>query len=310
MTSCGVAQAHGPVAPVASDYKATVATTPPGLDAKVIDGDQRMWLQVPPHQTVTVLDYRGNPYLRFTSAGVQVNQNSEMYDLNQTPAAAVPRAALEAGTPPDWHAASSEHAYDWHDGRLHALASVAITAGTAYVGGWRIPLQANGRRSALAGGVYRAEDPPIVWFWPIAVIVLAVLAGWRLHRADLNDRLARALSVTALAALIVAQAGQSLHGRPSVSPLQITALALVLGFAGWAGHRVIREQPGYLTYFAIACLALYEGLTMLPTLLDGFVLIALPAFLARSVTVACLGAGAGILVLVVDLALRPSRVAR
>jgi hypothetical protein len=79
----GSASAHGPVAPVALDYLARVASLPAGLDAKVVDGDQRMWLQVPAAQTVLVLDYAGAPYLRFSRAGIEVNQNSAMYYLNQ-----------------------------------------------------------------------------------------------------------------------------------------------------------------------------------------------------------------------------------
>ena len=55
------AAAHGPIAPVASSYLAKVATVPPGIDAKVIDGDQRMWFSVAPHLTVIVVDYRGAP---------------------------------------------------------------------------------------------------------------------------------------------------------------------------------------------------------------------------------------------------------
>ncbi|MBV9803987.1 MAG: hypothetical protein JO130_12375, partial [Solirubrobacterales bacterium] len=74
-----MAQAHGPVAPVASSYFAKALQVPPGLDAKVIDGDLRMWLRVPPQDTVVVLDYRGAPYLRFSNSGVAVNHNSAMY---------------------------------------------------------------------------------------------------------------------------------------------------------------------------------------------------------------------------------------
>src|SRR5437660_781868 len=43
----GVAEAHGPVAPVALDYLARVDRPPGGLVAKAVDGDQRMALQVP-----------------------------------------------------------------------------------------------------------------------------------------------------------------------------------------------------------------------------------------------------------------------
>jgi hypothetical protein len=71
------AQAHGPVAPVASSYLAKIGRAPAGLDARVVDGDQRMWLRVPSSETVVVVDYRGAPYLRFSAAGVEVNQNPE-----------------------------------------------------------------------------------------------------------------------------------------------------------------------------------------------------------------------------------------
>jgi hypothetical protein len=82
------AGAHGPIAPIASSYLAKPGQVPPGFDAKTVDGDQRMWLRVPSTQTVVVLDYRGAPYLRFSPSGVEVNHNSEMYYLNQTPVAA------------------------------------------------------------------------------------------------------------------------------------------------------------------------------------------------------------------------------
>ena len=59
--------AHGPVAPIASSYLARVGRVAAGIDAKVIDGDLRMWLRVVPSETVVVLDYRGAPYLRFSA---------------------------------------------------------------------------------------------------------------------------------------------------------------------------------------------------------------------------------------------------
>src|SRR5207302_1501103 len=47
--------------------------------------------------------------------------------------------------------------------------------------------------------------------------------------------------------------------------------------------------------------------TLLGTLVDGFVLMVLPAFVARAATVVCLGAGAGLLLLAFRLAERPDR---
>ena len=40
------AGAHGLVAPIASSYLARVSRVAAGLEAKVADGDQRMWLRV------------------------------------------------------------------------------------------------------------------------------------------------------------------------------------------------------------------------------------------------------------------------
>ncbi|HEV3054406.1 MAG TPA: hypothetical protein VGX45_07110, partial [Solirubrobacteraceae bacterium] len=173
------AAAHGPVAPVATAYLARITGVPAGLQAKVVDGYVRMWLRASPNTTVIVLDYRGAPYLRFTGAGVQVNENSSMYYLNQTPVAATPPADLSAHTPPSWHSASGGHAYEWHDGRLQALASVALAPGTNYVGKWSIPMLVGGQRTVITGTLWHRNDPSFVWFWPMIVLLACVIAAWR-----------------------------------------------------------------------------------------------------------------------------------
>ena len=144
LTFPGVAAAHGPIAPAASSYFAKVLGLPPGLRAKVVDGDLRMWLSVPASKSLVVMDYRGAPYLRFSRAGVDVNRNSSMYYLNQTPISQTPPASLTASTRPNWYRVSSGHGYEWHDGRLHALASVALSPGVSFVGRWTIPLRIDG----------------------------------------------------------------------------------------------------------------------------------------------------------------------
>jgi hypothetical protein len=294
----GAAQAHGPVAPVASSYFAKVLEAPAGVDARVVDGDLRMWLRVPPSLTVVVLDYRGAPYLRFSRSGVEVNENSAMYYLNQTPVAATPPANLTASTPPSWHGVSVGHAYEWHDGRLHALAAIVLTPGVAFVGRWNVPLRVDGRPSSLNGGLWHADRPSIVWFWPIVVLVACVLAALRLRRPALDVLVTRVLASGALIAIVGAGLGLELHGRPAVSAIQLFELAAILAFVGWASWRTASRRAGPFTWFLIAAAAIWAGAELVTTLLDGFVLIALPAFLARAVTVACLGAGAALLLLV------------
>jgi hypothetical protein len=296
------ASAHGPIDPIASNYLARVGHTPPGLEAKVLDGDQRMWLRVPPATTVLVRDYQGAPYLRFSAAGVAVNLNSAMYYLNQTPVPLSAPANLTPSTPPHWDPVSGADSYSWHDGRLHALATVAIAPGATFVGHWRIPITVNGTAAAITGGLWHAAAPSIVWFWPILVLLACVLAAWRLHRPGLDRQVARGLGIAALIATAVAVTGRDLHGRPGVSVFALIELALVLAFVLWSLHRVLFGQPGYFTYLVVAVLALWQGAELIPTLLDGFVLAAEPAFLARAAAVLCLGTGLSLIVMVFRLA--------
>jgi hypothetical protein len=298
----GSAAAHGPVAPVATSYLARVSSVPAGIEAKVIDGYVRMWLRVPPSLTVVILDYNRAPYLRFSRSGVQVNLNSTMYYLNQTPVAETPPADLRPSTPPHWQSVSTGHDYEWHDGRLQALAAVALTPGTSYLGRWSVPLLLDGRRGAVTGGLWHADDPPLVWFWPIVVLLACVLASRRVRRPWLDGLVARLLAVAAVAAVAVAAIGRGLHGRPTVSIIQLIELGFVLSLVGWALFHVLTVRAGYFAYFVIAFVAVWEGLNLLPTLLHRYVLLALPAFLARGATVLCLGAGAGLLLLISRLA--------
>ncbi len=295
------AVAHGPVAPVALDYLARVAHVPAGLDAKVVDGDQRVWLRVNPGLTVVVLDYRGAPYLRFTRSGVQVNRNSVMRYLNETPLASMPPAGLGPLTPPVWRRVSGGHDYEWHDGRVHALAATALAAGASFVGAWSVPILVDGRRSSVTGGLWYTGPPSVLWFWPIAVLLLCVSAAWRLRRPRLDQWTARLLALADLASLAVAGFGRELHGRPAVSAFQLVELAVILTFAGWGLFRVLVQRPGAISYIAIAIAALWEGLGMVPTLLHGFVLIAVPAFVARAATVSALGAGAGLFLMAIRI---------
>ncbi len=295
------AEAHGPIAPIAGDYLARVGELPAGLRAQVIDGDQQLWLRVPVGRSVLVLDYRGAPYLRFTPAGVAVNRNSAMYYLNQTPAE-TPPAALGPRTAPSWSVVGAGHSYLWHDGRLHALATVALRPGASYLGRWNIPLRVDGRAAAVSGGVWHAGSPSIVWFWPIVVLLACTVAAWRVRRGRLDERVARALSIGALIAIAVTAVARSLHGRPATTVLQWATLAVTLAFIAWALRRVLFQRPGYFTYFVIAFVAIWEGAELVQTLFDGFVFAAVPPFVARAASVLGLGCGASLLLLVLRLA--------
>jgi hypothetical protein len=292
-----LADAHGAVNPIATSYLAKVAQAPAGLEAKVVDGDVRLWLRVQPTATTEILDYRGGPYLRFSRSGVEVNVNSAMYYLNQNPAE-TPPGRVSPTVPSHWQQVTSGHDYEWHDGRLQALASVALSPGVTNAGTWRIPVLVAGHASAISGSLLYAADPSIVWFWPIGVLFACVLAAWRLRRAELDARLARVLAVAALVPVAVSGAGRELHGRPTVSIYQFVILAVILAFVAWGLRSALFGPLSWFGYFLISLAALWTGLVQLPTLWRGYVLMSLPAFVARTATVLCLGAGAGLLLLV------------
>jgi hypothetical protein len=302
------AAAHGPVDPAASSYLARVTQVPDGVAVKVVDGDQRLWMRVDPRTTVVVLDYQRAPYLRFSRAGVEANKASAMYYLNQVPAQ-IPPLHTGPGVPPRWSYVSAGHSYGWHDGRLHALATAASAPGATYLGRWNVGLRVDGRPAAIAGGLYFAASPSIVWFWPILVTLVCVLAARRLRRPELDERVARGLAATALAGFAVAVTGQQLHGRPSVSVGQGIILAVALAFAAWGAWRLVRGRHGWFTFFIIAAVAIWEGASLIAVLLDGYVLLALPPALARVAVVACLSAGVALLPVVFALAERPRRLA-
>jgi hypothetical protein len=296
-----VAGAHGPVAPVATSYLARIRSVPAGLQAKIVDGYVRMWLRVDPAKTVTVLDYRGVPYVRFTRSGVAVNESSEMYYLNQTPYPWAVPAGLTRRTPARWLSLGGGHTYEWHDGRLQALASVALAPGTAYVGRWSIPILLDGRPTVIAGGLWHAPKPSIVWFWPLIVLVACALAAWRVHSATLDARVARILGTAGLIGLVVACVARELHGRPGVSPFQYVELACVSLFALWELWRLLLDRAGFFSYALIAFVALWQGLDLVPTLVNGFVLVELPAAVVRAAAVTCLGCAVGLALVVFRL---------
>jgi len=288
------AAAHGPVAPIASSYLARVTKAPPRLDVKVVDGDQRLWVRIAPGATLVVRDYRGAPYLRLSDRGVEVNRNSEMAYLNHVPAEKIPRD-VTAATPPAWRRVSGARSYGWHDGRLHALASVARAPGVSLAGRWRVPVIADGRPAAISGTLTHADHPSLVWLWIVLVIVACVLAARRLRRPQLDRRVARALAIVALAAIAAAAVARGLHGRPGLSAVQLVILGVLGAFVVWGAYRVAAGRVDFLVLVAIGFVALWEGAVVVSTLWNGFVLAALPAFWVRVAAVLCFGCGTGLL---------------
>jgi hypothetical protein len=283
------AAADGPVTPTATNYLARVTRAPTGIEVKVVDAYLNLWVKVPPHGDVTILDFRGAPWVRFTPGGVAINHNSQEYYLSQVPVPAVPPTGLTRTTPPHWVRVSSGHAYVWREGRLHALATIALAPGQSYVGSWRIPVLINGRAGSIVGGVWHRGAPSIVWFWPVLVLLLCALAAWRLRAPDLDRRLSLWLALLLLVLVAVGMGGKYLHGSPAVTAGNVVLLVVTLAVFGAVAGRLLGGRFGGPLLLVAAVIALWAGVTLLPVLTHGYALVALPIFLVRVIAATLLG---------------------
>jgi hypothetical protein len=173
------------------NYRSEVrAISPPvdGLNAEVLNFDDRIELRYRGSETIVVEGYRGEPYLRFEPDGtVSVNQRSPATYLNEdrfadaeVPDTADPKAA------PEWHTVARNGRYDWHDHRIHWMSSTPPErvrddeSARVKVFDWKLPIAANGRPAAVSGTLtWLGKDGggfPIAAAVSLAVVVLASVA--------------------------------------------------------------------------------------------------------------------------------------
>ncbi|MBV8597551.1 MAG: hypothetical protein JO017_01900, partial [Actinobacteria bacterium] len=262
----------------------------PGVQAKVVDGDQTLWLRAPVSSIVRVPGTLGEQLFRFDARGVWLNLRSptaqsdriDRFDLRPSPS---------PSAPPLWHRVTSAHAYAWHEHRLHVLEPLAHAAGV--VGPWEIPVVVDGRRRRLAG-VLDYRPPGRTWIWIGATAAASLLA------AGAAVRRRTALGAVALAVVPLSAAlriGRELYGRPNVplvGDVEIGITAAV-GVALLAGLAARDQGTRVLTAFVVGFVGLYEGVTMLPLLTHAIALNALPSSVARVIEVLVFAGAVGAL---------------
>lgn len=120
----------------------------------------------------------------------------------------------------------------------------------------------------------------------------------RLRSLRLDTTLLVALGLAGLAAIVAGHVEANLYGRPAVAPSQLGWLSFACLFANAATALLLRPRWRPLAGLAIAAYALTVGLTLLPTLRKGHVVIQLPAAIDRLTAVTALTAGIGTLLVV------------
>ncbi len=290
-----VASAHvGRTLPVATNFTARMAGSIPGVQAKVVDGDQTMWLRTTAAAVVLVPGTLGEPLLRFDQHGVWLNLRSptaqadgiDRFDL---------RPSASPHAQPLWHRVAGGHAYAWHEHRLHALQPLARVRNSAGpIGPWSVPVVVDGRRLAL-NGVLDYSPPGAAWAW---IALSALLAAASSALATRWTAALVALALVATSAVWTIRIGRELYGRPNVQAIGYAEVAITCAVGAALVFGLVRHDEGMrvLTAFLVGVGALYEGLTMLPVLTHAIALSALPTIAARLLEVLTLGAGIGTLV--------------
>jgi hypothetical protein len=288
-----LASAHvGKSAPVATDFHARITHPVAGVTARVVDGDQTLWLDAGRH-AVQVPGIEGEPLLRFDTRGVWVNLRSltaqtdriDRYDLRPDPS---PRAA------PLWRKLTSGHTYGWHEHRLHLLEPLAKGVHSRkMLGTWTIPVLVDGHRASLAGVLdYQPPPPALAWFGAAALLAAAgALASWRSRRATI------VLALAAVPIVWTLRVGRELYGRPTVGTVGWLEVALTCLIGTALLYRLFHRDSAIRVFvaFLTAFGALYQTLTMYPVLTRATALTLLPTPAARIGVVLALALGAATL---------------
>jgi hypothetical protein len=172
-----------------------VTPSTPGLELRVLDGDDRLLLRNESGLEVVVLGYDGEPYLRFADGAVDRNVrspavylNSDRYALGEVPASADPDAA------PVWRRVKAGAAYEWHDHRIQWMSTIAPDGVRAdpgspqHVFDWKVPIEVDGRPVTISGSLDYApvDDGPTAWvFLAASLPLVGALLAW----GALRDRL-------------------------------------------------------------------------------------------------------------------------
>ena len=143
--------------PLLGSFLVTADPGPRGLSVQALPGRlPGVFLSVPPGPDVVVQGRDGEPFLRMTEAGVEVNTSSRTHVEDRQ--ARGEQAGPPAPTPTFELVAPGSRSYTWLDARLRypqdlPPAEVLRADGPAVVQEWRVPVTVAGATAALTGDV-------------------------------------------------------------------------------------------------------------------------------------------------------------
>jgi hypothetical protein len=278
---------------ISSDYQARIDGLRPsraGVRARVLESDQRLELIVAPTHVVVVLGDLGEPFLRFSPAGISVNAASP---TAWNSGIVSPADAAPAGRPA-WRRAGGGHAYTWHESRLRPRTVVSAgRGGPRRVAPWSIPMLVDGHRAVLVGSEWYAPAPSVAgWIALGAALVAAGVAGARLGRRRVHRAIAGAALPAVVGAWLTGWIGILLYDHPSgVVVALAVAYAVVTVLVVGAAVTATSGNGRLVAMGVIGSLAAVFTMPEVEAFTAGFVLSALPADAARAVAVVSFAGG-------------------
>ncbi len=268
---------------LSTDFEARIGgfrPAAPGVSARVLDGDQRLEVSVQPPHVVIVRGLLGEPFLRFSSSGVEVNLASPTASSTKV----VPASEAVSFGHVVWRRVSGGHAFAWHENRLRPLPVVSDTsAAPRRVAAWSIRMSVDGRHTVLAGTEWYATRPAL-WPWIAAGLALVAAAGLMARFASM--RLHRMIAILVLP-LVVGSLLAGWSGIVLVDQVSRLGLLFAIVYTCVGGVFVlvaIASTSGAAQIGVMALIGAVAATFALPQLLvfaHGFVLSALPAADAR-----------------------------
>lgn len=290
----------------ASNYRTriqSVAPAVPGLVVRVIDAGSRIELLNRTGETVTVLGYQDEPYLRIGPDGVFTNLRSPATYLNadRNATTAIPDDA-DPKAPPRWQRLDDASDARFHDHRAHWMGGddpPAVAANPSAVQvidpSWEIPLLVGDQRVTVTGDLTWIPGPsPWPWYLAAAAGVAALTAALRWRRAPLVLGVAMA-GLLAAAALDILGVWWA-TAEPALAKLGELAapfLCATVGIAGLTQLRRHRQEALALVGASAAGFTLLFGIANLDWLRRSQLPTGIDPNLARASITAALGVGAG-----------------
>lgn len=306
--SASPASAHGLGGPESTNVDVSTSGADPsisGVSIRMLNLGYLIELNNSGPNTVVVIGYDREPYLRIGPSGVEVNRRSPATFLNRsaTPSGSLPDG-LNARATPLWESISKVPTARWHDHRAHWMGRGAVNNAE-----WSIPLIVTNRdtssesEASIAGTLDSVASPSTLSWGLTAAVSAIILGALGLTRRWVGVLICALSVITVSEALHIVGAWGAwsapiptrlLGVAPSVFAVAFSVIALVVLVA----RRSTRPDSATpLALIAGIFIAIAGGLADFNTLTQALVPTTLSPPIARLTVALAIGGGVGVAII-------------